>query len=93
MPNVGNNTLTVPKPGFVIWLITLKVIIVILRTKNKFSKTFRENFCYDPNGIQDWIITLIEQVVDQRFIRQRENFRAHIQETFYRNGFKPDRYM
>ena len=32
--NVGNNTLVVPKPSFVIGLIIVKLLIVSLRTKN-----------------------------------------------------------
>ena len=36
--------------------------------------------------IQDWVITLIEQVDDEKFLRQRELFWAHKLDTFYPNG-------
>ena len=42
------------------------------------QKVFHEHFCLDDhNGIQDWVITLIEQVDDEKFLRQRELFWAH----------------
>ena len=48
------------------------------------QKVFRKHFCSDGhNGIQDWIITLIEQVDDKKFHRQRELFWAHKLDTFY----------
>ena len=31
-------------------------------------------FAQMDNGIQDWIITLIQQVDDEKFLRQRELF-------------------
>ena len=34
------------------------------------QKFFHEHFCLDDhNSIQDWVITLIEQVVDEKFLR------------------------
>ena len=51
------------------------------------QKVFHEHFCLDDyNGIQDWVITLIEQVDDEKFLRQRELFWAHKLDTFYPNG-------
>ena len=51
------------------------------------QKLFHEHFCSDDhNGIQDWVITLIEQVDDEKFLRQRELFWAHKLDTFYPNG-------
>ena len=48
------------------------------------QKIFHEHFCSDEyNGIQDWVITLIEQVDDER---QRELFWAYKLDTFYPNG-------
>ena len=38
------------------------------------------------NGVQDWLITLIEQVDDEKFLRQRKFFWAHKLDTFYPNG-------
>ena len=39
------------------------------------QKVFHEHFCSDDqSGIQDWVITLIEQVDDEKFLRQRELF-------------------
>ena len=39
------------------------------------QKLFHEHFCSDDhNGIQDWVITLIEQVDNEKFLRQRELF-------------------
>ena len=71
----------------------MKVLTVNLRTKNKFpkealkQKVFHEHFCSDDhNGIQGWIITLIEQVDDEKFLRQREFFWAHKLDTFYPSG-------
>ena len=51
------------------------------------QKNFHEHFCSDNhNGIQDWVITLIEQVDDEKFLRQRELFWAHKLDTIYPNG-------
>ena len=51
------------------------------------QKIFHEHFCSDDhNGIQDWVIALIEQVDDEKFLRQRELFWAHKLDTFYPNG-------
>ena len=51
------------------------------------QKIFHEHFCSDDhNGIQDWVITLIEQVDNEKFLRQRELFWAHKLDTFYPNG-------
>ena len=51
------------------------------------QKIYHEGFCsYDHSGIQDWVITLIEQVDDEIFLRQWELFWAHKLDTFYRNG-------
>ena len=39
------------------------------------QKIFHEHFCSDDrSGIQDWVITLIEQVDDPKFLRQKERF-------------------
>ena len=36
------------------------------------QKIFHKHFCSDNhNGIQDWVITLIKQVDDKKFLRQR----------------------
>ena len=51
------------------------------------QKISHKLFCSDGhNGIQDWAITLIEQVDDEKFLRQRELFWAHKLDTFYPNG-------
>ena len=51
------------------------------------QKIFHEQFCSDDhNGIQDWEITLIEQVHDKKFLRLRKLFWAHKLDTFYPNG-------
>ena len=42
--NIGNNALAVPKPSFVMWLITLKVLIVNLRTKTSSQKISANTF-------------------------------------------------
>ena len=50
-------------------------------------KIFHEHFCSDDhNVIQDWVITLIEQVDDEKFLRQKELFWAHKLDMFYPNG-------
>ena len=50
------------------------------------QKVFLEHFRSDGhNGIQDWIITLIEQGDDENFLRERELFWAHKLDTFYPN--------
>ena len=79
--------------NFVIGLLIIKVLTVNLKTKKQVpkealkQKVFHEHFCSDGhNGIQDWIITLIEQVDDEKFLRQRELFWAHKLDTFYPNG-------
>ena len=51
------------------------------------QKLSDKHFCSDDhNGIQDWVITLIEQVDHEKFLRQRELFWAHNLDTFYPNG-------
>ena len=62
-----NNTLAVPKPSFIIGLTIIKVLIVNLRPKassqSSFTaKTFPQTLLHNKDGIQDWVITLIEQV-------------------------------
>ena len=89
--NVGNNTQEVPKASFVIGLTIIKVLTIILGTKNKFPKKlekfFRQHFCSDDhNGIQHWVIILIKKVDEEKFLRQRELFWAHKLDTFYPNG-------
>ena len=55
--------------------------------KEAWRKLFHEHFCSDDhNGIRDWVITLIEQVDEEKFLRQIELFGAHKLDTFYRNG-------
>ena len=50
------------------------------------QKIFHEHFCSDDhNGMQDWVITLIKQVDDEKFLRQREILWAHKLDTFYSN--------
>ena len=79
--------------NFVIGLLIIKVLTVNLKTKKQVpkealkQKVFHEHFCSGGhNGIQDWIIALIEQVDDEKFLRQRELFWAHKLDTFYPNG-------
>ena len=51
------------------------------------QKVFHEHFCSDGhNGIQDWIIALIEQVDEERFLRQSELFWEHKLDMVYPNG-------
>ena len=51
------------------------------------QKVFHEQVCSDAhNGIQDWIITLIEQLDDKKFLREREPFWARKLDMFYPNG-------
>ena len=50
------------------------------------QKVFHELCLDDHNGIQDWVIILIEEVDDEKFLRQRELFLAHELDTFYPNG-------
>ena len=51
------------------------------------QKIFHEHFCSDEhNGIQDWVITLIEQIDEEKFLRQRETFWAHKLDAFNPNG-------
>ena len=51
------------------------------------SNIFHEHFCADDhNGIQDKIITLIEQVDDEKCFRQRKRFWVHKLDKFYPNG-------
>ena len=39
------------------------------------QKVFHENVCSDRhNGVQDWVITSIEQADDEQFLRQRRLF-------------------
>ena len=53
------------------------------RHKFKDKKNI-SHFCKDDHkGIPNWIITLIAQVDDGKFIRQRELFWAHKLDTFY----------
>ena len=52
------------------------------------QKIFHEHFCSDDHsGIQDWVITLFEQVDDEKFFRQKEHFWVHKLDTFYPNSF------
>ena len=72
----------------------IKVLTVNLRIKNKFQRSFKtKNFTRTPllrwpQGYSrlGWVITLIEQVCDQKFFRQRELFWAHKLDNFYPNG-------
>ena len=51
------------------------------------QKHFHEHFCSDDhNGIQDWVINLIQQFDDENFLGQRKLIRAHKLDTFYPNG-------
>ena len=51
------------------------------------QKTFHEQYCSDDrNGIQDWVITLIEQVDEDKCFRQRELFWTQKLDKFYQNG-------
>ena len=51
------------------------------------QKIVHEHFCSDhQNGIQDWVITLIEQIDEEKFLSQSELFWSHKLDTFYPNG-------
>ena len=72
--NAANNILGVPKQKHNNYKSTHR------KFKNKKQVTkevlkqriFYEHLCLeDYNGIRNWVITLIEQVYDERFFRQR----------------------
>ena len=51
------------------------------------QKIFHEQYCSDDHsGIQDWVITLIEQVDEDKCFRQRELFWTQKLDKFYQNG-------
>ena len=51
------------------------------------QKNFCKHFCSDDHsGAQYWVITLSEQVDDEKFLRQKELFWAHKLDLFYPNG-------
>ena len=90
--NIGNITLAVPKSSFVIWLTIIKVLTINLRTKSS-KEALREkkvpqilNYSSDHNDIQDWVITLTEQVNDTKLLRQRKHVWAYKLDTFYPNS-------
>ena len=51
------------------------------------QKLFHQHFCSDDyNGIQDWVISFIQQVGNDKFLTKRELFWVHKLDTFYPNG-------
>ena len=90
--NVGNNTLVVPQP-FRYRANDYKSTHRKFKNKKQVpketfkQKIFHEHFSSDDhNGIQNWVITLIEQVDNEKFLRQKDLFWAHKLDTFYPNG-------